>query len=474
MRTRAQSPSRRAHRLIEIEWPDFGRGERPAPASADELGGRLAALREATAREGLSHTVVYGDREHFANLAFLTGFDPRFEEALLVVSDRDRPLLLVGNECQGYLTVSPLFVEDRLRSERFQPFSLLNQPRDQSRFLRDIFAEEGIGPGSRVGCIGWKYFDDAEHPDGRHAIDLPAYLVDALRERAGRDQVVNATDLLMHPDHGLRTFCSPSDIAYFEYTNVLASEGMRRLLFGVRDGMLDNDLATLVGFNGEPLACHMTLVTGDNRERGLSGPIGARVRRGDPLASNISYWGSNICRAGWVAASAEDLPTAARDYVEAFAGPYFEVMAEWFARLRLGTPGGALAALVAEHLPFDRFGIFLNAGHLIHLEEWVSSPIYPGSEIELHSGMAMQVDVIPSSPVYFSTRMEDGVVLADADLRGRLQDLYPGCYERCRKRRAFMTDVLGIELAEEVLPLSNTPAIVPPFFLRPHAVLALG
>ena len=191
------------------------------------------------------------------------------------------------------------------------------------------------------------------------------------------------------------------------------------------------------------------------------------------LATNISYWGSNICRAGWVAASALDLPSPARDYVAAFAGPYFEVMAEWFGLLRLGTPGCELAALVAEKLPFDRFGIFLNAGHLIHLEEWQSSPIYPGSEVRLHSGMAMQVDVIPSSPTYFSTRMEDGVVLADADLRGRLRDLYPGCYARCQKRRAFMTDVLGFELPEELLPLSNTPAIVPPFFLSPNTLLAL-
>ena len=69
--------------------------------------------------------------------------------------------------------------------------------------------------------------------------------------------------------------------------------------------------------------------------------------------------------------------------------------------------------------------------------------------------------------------MEDGVVLADADLRRQVRDLYPGCYERCQKRRAFMTDVLGIDLPEEVLPLSNTPAVVPPFFLSPHALLAL-
>ena len=36
-----------------------------------------------------------------------------------------------------------------------------------------------------------------------------------------------------------------------------------------------------------------------------------------------------------------------------------------------------------------------------------------------------------------------------------------------------MTDVLGIELPEEVLPLSNIPAIVPPFFLAPNEVFAL-
>jgi len=285
--------------------------------------------------------------------------------------------------------------------------------------------------------------------------------------------VVNATDLLMHPDSGLRTFCSPSEIAYFEYTNVLASDGMRRLLAGVRDGILDTDLATLVRWNGEPLGCHMTLVTGENRDRGLSGPIGARVRRGDPLATNICYWGSNICRAGWVAASADDLAPAARDYVDAFAGPYFAAMAEWFALLRPGTPGGRLAALIAERLPFDVFGIFLNPGHLIHLDEWVSSPIYAGSEVPLHSGMAIQVDVIPSSAVYFSTRMEDGLVIADATLRRALEALHPACFARCQERRAFMQDTLGIDLPEEVLPLSNAPAIVPPFFLRPNVVFAL-
>jgi len=424
-------------------------------------------------RLDLTHLVVYGDREHFANLAYLTGFDPRYEEAVLIVARQGDPLLIVGNECAGYLTVSPLYVAGKLRSERFQPFSLLNQPRDDSRLIKEIFADEGIGTGSSVGCVGWKYFSDSEHPDGAHAIDLPAYLVDTLRELAGRENVVNGTSMLMNPDDGLRTFCSPAEIAYFEYTNILASEGMKRMLFGIREGMADHELAKLAQFNGEPLGCHMTLVTGDNRDRGLSGPIGAAVRRGDPLATNICYWGSNSCRAGWVVSSPRDLAPEAQDYVENFAGLYFEVMGEWFSLLRIGTRGDDLARLVDEELPFDKFGIFLNAGHLIHLDEWVSSPIYPGSEVQIHSGMAIQVDVIPSSPVYFSTRMEDGVVIADEHLRHQLRERFPECFARCQERRDFMINVLGIEVPEEVLPLSNIPTIVPPFFLEPNTVLAM-
>ena len=460
-------------RLMELEWPDFGRAERPPAVEAAELESRLAALRAGMEREALTHAVIYADREHFANMAYLTNFDPRFEEAVLVVRRTGSPLLVVGNECEGYLGVSPLYTEGKLRSERFQPFSLLSQPRDASRKIREIFSGEGIGAGARVGCVGWKYFSDAEHPDGIHAIDLPSYLVDTLRDLAGREAVRNATALMMHPGFGLRAQCTASEIAYFEYTNVLASEGMRRMLFELRPGMTDTELASRIGYNGEPLSCHMTLVTEANRTLGLSGPVGARIGVGSPLASNIAYWGSNICRAGWVAASADDLAPAARNYVEAFAGPYFAAMAEWFGLLKIGTPGAKLSELIADRLPFNRFGIFLNPGHLIHLDEWVSSPIFPGSDIPLRSGMAIQVDVIPSSPVYFSTRMEDGIVLADAALRQNLRTSHAACFERCQKRREFMIDVLGIDLPEEVLPLSNMPAIVAPFFLRPNQIFAV-
>lgn len=460
-------------KLIEITWPDFGAATLPPVPDAAAFTARIDAVRARMEQAGLSHLLVYGEREHFANLAWLTGFDPRFEEALLILRPAGAPLLLVGNECEGYLPISPLYASGQLRGERFQPFSLLNQPRDKSRQLRAIFGDEGIGPRARVGCVGWKYFGEAEQPNAAHAIDLPAYLVDTLRDLVGAAQVTNVTSILMNPRDGLRTRCSAAEIAYFEYTNMLASEGMKRMIWGLREGMSDFEVVQLAGINGAPLSCHITFATGAIRHLGLSGPTGQIIRRGEPLSTNLAYWGSNSCRAGWVAASPQDLPLAAQAYVEQYAGPYFAAMAEWFGLMRLGVTGDQVARLIAEKLPFAQFGIFLNPGHLIHLDEWVSSPIYLGSDIPLQSGMTIQADVIPFSPVYYSTRVEDGIVLADVALRQELAATYPDCYARCQQRRAFMIKTLGIDLGEELLPLSNIPGIVPPFLLAPQRVFAV-
>jgi hypothetical protein len=69
--------------------------------------------------------------------------------------------------------------------------------------------------------------------------------------------------------------------------------------------------------------------------------------------------------------------------------------------------------------------------------------------------------------------MEDGVVIADADLRREIETRYPECYGRCQARRAFMQNTLGFDLPEEILPLSNIPGLVPPYFLNPNQVFTL-
>ena len=145
----------------------------------------------------------------------------------------------------------------------------------------------------------------------------------------------------------------------------------------------------------------------------------------------------------------------------------------WVGAARIGASGGAIHAVIQRLLPFERFGIFLNAGHLIHLDEWLSSPVYEGSEETIASGMVFQTDVIPSNPVYFSTRMEDGLAIADAALREEIAARFPEAWARIVARREFARETLGFPLAEEHLPLSNTFGIVAPYALDPRRVFAI-
>ena len=455
-------------RLIRIDWPETGLPDVPPDPSPAERTGRLAAVRAEMARRGLGALFVYGDREHAANLHWLTGFDPRFEEALLVVRPEDA-LLIAGNECLPYTQISSLVESGAIRVAHCASFSLISQPRGTAR-LADILAAE-VPAGERVGAAGWKYFGADEVDDPDTALDLPAFIADPLRARAG--SVVNATDLFMHPGHGLRCTVDAGEIARLEFANQMAASALRRMVFAFAEGMTDFAAFEAAAVGGLPLGCHATFATGARAAQGLSGPTGQVLRRGSPISFNICHWGANICRAGWLASGPQDLPEAARGYLDAFAGPYLEGLSDWFGLMRPGVSGGAVWQRVMARLPHDIFGIDLNPGHLIGLDEWISSPIFDGSDLPLRSGMAMQCDVIPSHPVFGSTRMEDGYVIADAALRADLKARFPAVAARCAARARFMRDVIGLDVPETLLPLADTCGVIAPYLFDPELVMTL-
>ena len=455
-------------RLQRINWPDHGTPDLPPAFALDEAEGRLAAVRAEMAGAGYQALVLYGDREHAANLHWLTGFDPRFEEAVLVVTQGDA-LLIAGNECLAYTAISPLVAAGHVRTGLCASLSLPSQPRGSRRLWE--WLDEAVPAGAKVGAVGWKWFEAGELPPGADpalALDIPAFLADPLRQRAGR--VENATALFMHPDHGLRARVGVDDIARLEFSNHMAAAALKRMVFAFHEGMTDFAAVEAARIGGLPLGCHGTFAMGETP--GLSGPIGDRIRRGVPASFNIAHWGSNICRAGWMARGAEDLPSSAAGYLEEFVFPYMQAMSDWCGMMQPGVAGGAVWAMIHDRLP-EEFGITLNPGHLIGLDEWMSSPITPGSGGPLASGMAMQMDVIPAHPRWGSTRMEDGYVIADDDLRDALARAHPNAARRCALRAEFMQRVIGMEVPDSLLPLADTCGIIAPWLLDPAQVVVL-
>jgi hypothetical protein len=108
----------------------------------------------------------------------------------------------------------------------------------------------------------------------------------------------------------------------------------------------------------------------------------------------------------------------------------------------------------------------LNPGHLTHLDEWVNSPIVKNGTVPIASGMVYQCDIIPTpAGPGRALNCEDPVAIADADLRSELANRYPDVWERIVSRQRFMRDEIGIRVADGLLPLSSSPAYLPPFWL---------
>ena len=112
---------------------------------------RIDKLTNRMKENNISQVVLYGDREHSANIEYFCGFDPRFEEALAIIDEKGKVTLIVGNEGWGYIEDIPFQVDAVL----YQNFSLQGQPRDQSPALEQII-KKIVGNSVKTGVAGYK------------------------------------------------------------------------------------------------------------------------------------------------------------------------------------------------------------------------------------------------------------------------------------------------------------------------------
>jgi Xaa-Pro aminopeptidase len=232
--------------------------------------------------------------------------------------------------------------------------------------------------------------------------------------------------------------------------------------------MTEYQAVQLMELNGYPLSVHTMLSTGERAWMGLPSPSSKVMERGDAFTTALGVAGALNSRAGWLVEDESQLPKKIRDYVPKLAAPYFEAVVDWLELMGIGTTGGDLYKAVHDRIGEPFYGVELNPGHLIHLDEWVNSPIYEGSKDRIKPGMAIQVDIIPGTGTeYFTINIEDGIAIGDMGTRNRLMELYPEAWDRITRRRDYMVDELGIRLKPEVLPFSNLASHLPPFILNP-------
>ncbi len=448
--------------LRTVRIPDFGVPlDRTAIPSAT-YDARARALAE---RAGTDWVVVYADREHNANIAFLTGFEPRFEEALLLLGPGGKRILVVGNECQSY---APLAGLPDIEIVLCQTLSLMGQDRSRKPNLAAVLRDCGIGRGATIGLAGWKYLGEDEWEGPLPSFQAPAFVVDTLRLVAGDPAAVrDVTPVLMHPETGLRAVVDVHQIAAGEWGAARASAAVWRIVSGLRDGDSEYAATARMGYAGEALNAHVMFASARAGEPvvGLRSPTARIVKRGDGVTTAVSYWGGLSSRAGL----ANDGDDAFLDVSKA----YFAGLLSWYETADIGVSGGDLFEEVTATLARGGLGSALNPGHLVGHDEWVHSPVRPGSTERLASGMPFQIDVIPvPMPDGWALNCEDAVTFADASLRAELAALYPEVAQRIEARRAFMADEIGVALKPSILPLSSTPLCLPPFWLASDRLLA--
>ena len=384
--------------VVEIPWAEPVVSHDFPVIPAETYAKRVESLRARMEEHGLSHVVVYGDREHFANTRWLTGYDPRFEESLTIVGLSGKPRLLVGLEGRYYAAIA-----QGVEVELYDEFSLQGQPQ-HGRTLAEILADCGLTKGSKVGLAGTKYRQTPAFAEAKLASDVPYYLVEVLAGAVGRENISDVTHWFTHTTTGLRIPLTVDEIALHEMINELIYAGMRDAMSALQPGVSEAEIGGKLGYDGSvPLSCHIVVSFGDNVNLALNSPTNRKLQLGDPLSVAIGVWGANIARTGIAVHDEKELAPEIADSMEKVFVPYFDMLLRWYGALHAG----------AVRMSMRRCGSTWKSPFQIALRapdplRWINAPLF-GSE-DVRERTMIQCDIIvPSTPPYPGVHTEDSL-----------------------------------------------------------------
>lgn len=438
----------------------------PVALSDATIEERKQKILNAMKARGLNQLIVYGDVEHGGNFEYLTGYFTRFEEALLMIRQDGTMKLVLGNENLNKAAKARIAAE----AVHVSLFSLPNQPNRTDKTLKELLEEAGVEAGQRTGLVGWKMFTSAKE-NNKTMFDVPSYVVDAIKEILGDASLLSNEADLFIGENGVRTTNNANEIAHYEFGAALASDCVLDAMDKLAEGVPEMELGDALVRYGQHTGIVTIASSGPRFVKANMYPTDNTVKVGDPISLTVGYRGGSSSRAGVAVHTANELSEGTRDYIDRVAAPYFAAYVRWLEEIKIGMKGGALFDEIEAILPRKIYGWSLCPGHLTAEEEWMSSPIYEGSEETLKSGMIFQIDIIPSVAGYPGVSAESTVVLADEALKQAIQAEYPKMWQRMQSRIAYLKDVLGVELSDDVLPMCGTVGYLRPFLLDHESAL---
>ncbi len=439
--------------------------------SSDVYLKRIERLRERIQQDNLDWVLLYGDREHFANIEYFSTYDCRFEEALLLISKEGRRAIIVGNEGWDYTLQIPYEIE----RFRYRGFSLQGQVRDTTATLTNILTSLGITKDSTIGITGYKYFIDGECPDPDSSYDIPHYLLTLIFTVAESKKCRNYTRALTGLDEGIRlTVTSAEEVAWAEARAVKTARVMQNMLKSLREGISEVDLARSGKIDFTPVSMFgLTNFGPEHVKIGLRSGTDATLRLGEVIGLCYGLRGSLCSRNGVAAYDELSYSEQLRPHLLSFYGEYWRAIAAWYESVKVNQRADIVYDNVMGIIGGERFNVFLNPGHHTATDEWVNSPFSRNSPHIIASGNYLQCDMIASaSDPIMSAICEDTVIVADEQLRAEIKEQFPELSKRIIRRQEKMRSILGIQIDDSLLPLSNLNGAYFPFMLDTGKVFA--
>lgn len=455
-------------RIKTVRQPKLENIEKKVMITDETIELRKNKLIELMKEYNYSSLVVYADKEHGSNFEYLTGFIPRFEEALLVLNVSGSISLVLGNE--NYNKVK--FSRSVSQGVKCPLFSLPNQPMDFSYEMVDYLRQATIDDSNKVGLVGWKLLSQYITDDCQQ-FDIPEFIVNGMKELVGEDSLFNATHLFIDAGEGARSTNTANEIAHYEYGASLASDGVLDAMNHLQVGVSEVEVGDKLNRKGQYNNVVSIAAFGDRFVNANIYPTDKKLKNGDKVALTVSYKGGLSSRSGYAVCNMAELEQVDKGYIEKVVEPYFLAYCYWLDNLKIGERAHDFYHHFNDFYPQTKYGWELCPGHLVADEEWLSSPFYDGSKATIRSGMIFQLDYIPIQEGHQGISAESTLAIADSNLREELSQDYPELWSRIISRRNYLKEELGIELQPEILPLTNTLGYIRPFLLDNSQAITL-